>query len=244
MEEEEIYDALDDDDSPPGEEVKASEVEEEPRDGPQQGAEESIEVLLQEWPHHEDVGCTDKSNEQGPARRREATFNEDTIEDRCHFNVDHLRSCDYNDGNAGGRDLNDDENRPQVVKYRDFVNLFMMEAAETYLGREVRNVVVRVPAYFDDSQRQAIKDAGAISSLNVLRIINEPEAVTKSRGNTEPTSRPKLSPQDESSGKTSKSDPELMLRSALWILQMAYLLLQSGPHTQASQATGGLPGKV
>ena len=69
-----------------------------------------------------------------------------------YFNVDHLRSCDYNDGNAGGRDLNDDENRPQVVKYRDFVNLFMMEAAETYLGREVRNVVVRVPAYFDDSQ--------------------------------------------------------------------------------------------
>ena len=109
----------------------------------------------------------------------------------------------------------------------------MIEAAETYLGREVRNVVVRVPAYFDDSQRQAIKDAGAISSLNVLRIINEPEAVTKSRGNTEPTSRLKLSPQDESSGKTSKSDPELMLRSALWILQMAYLLLQLGTQAQA-----------
>ena len=111
----------------------------------------------------------------------------------------------------------------------------MKETAETYLGREVRNVVVRVPAYFDDSQRQAIEDAGAISSLNVLRIINEPEAVTKSRGITEPASRAKQSPQDESSGKTSKSDPELMLRSALWILQMAYLLLQSGPQAKAAE---------
>ena len=41
------------------------------------------------------------------------------------------------------------------------------------------DVVVRVPAYFDDSQRQAIKDAGAIIGLNVLRVINEPKAATK-----------------------------------------------------------------
>ena len=50
----------------------------------------------------------------------------------------------------------------------------MKDTAETYLGHEVRNVVVSVPAYFDDSQRQATKDASVISGLNILRIINEP----------------------------------------------------------------------
>ena len=73
----EFYDTLDDDDCPPGEKVKANEVEEEPRDGPQQGSEGPTEVLSQEWPHHKDVGCTDESNDQGPARRSEATFNDD-----------------------------------------------------------------------------------------------------------------------------------------------------------------------
>jgi hypothetical protein len=52
----------------------------------------------------------------------------------------------------------------------------MKEIAEAYLGKEVKNAVVTVPAYFNDSQRQATKDAGAISGLNVLRIINEPTA--------------------------------------------------------------------
>ena len=120
----------------------------------------------------------------------------------------------------------------------------MEETAETYLGQEVRNIVVRVPAYFDDSQRQAIRDAGAIIGLNVLRIINEPKAATKPRGIPEPSRQVKLSLQDESPGGTSKADPELMLQSALWILQMAYLLLQSGPQAQASQATGGSLGRV
>jgi L1 cell adhesion molecule like protein len=52
----------------------------------------------------------------------------------------------------------------------------MKEVAEAYLGKEVKNAVVTVPAYFNDSQRQATKDAGSISGLNVLRIINEPTA--------------------------------------------------------------------
>ena len=52
----------------------------------------------------------------------------------------------------------------------------MREIAEAYLGKEVKNAVVTVPAYFNDSQRQATKDAGAIAGLNVLRIINEPTA--------------------------------------------------------------------
>ncbi|CAI0388210.1 unnamed protein product [Linum tenue] len=52
----------------------------------------------------------------------------------------------------------------------------MKEAAEQYLGKQVINAVVTVPAYFNDSQRRATKDAGIIAGLNVLRIINEPTA--------------------------------------------------------------------
>ncbi|XP_078271922.1 heat shock cognate 71 kDa protein-like [Rhinoraja longicauda] len=52
----------------------------------------------------------------------------------------------------------------------------MKEVAEAYLGYNVTNAVITVPAYFNDSQRQATKDAGVIAGLNVLRIINEPTA--------------------------------------------------------------------
>lgn len=50
----------------------------------------------------------------------------------------------------------------------------MKETAEAYLGKTVTHAVVTVPAYFNDGQRQATKDAGAIAGLNVMRIINEP----------------------------------------------------------------------
>ena len=52
----------------------------------------------------------------------------------------------------------------------------LKKSAEAYLGQEVKDAVVTVPAYFNDSQRQATKDSGKISGLNVLRIINEPTA--------------------------------------------------------------------
>merc|ERR1712038_166878 len=58
----------------------------------------------------------------------------------------------------------------------------MKTTAESYLGEEVKNAVVTVPAYFNDQQRQATKDAGTISGLNVLRIINEPTAAAISYG--------------------------------------------------------------
>jgi len=58
----------------------------------------------------------------------------------------------------------------------------MKETAEAYLGTKVSDAVVTVPAYFNDSQRQATKDAGAISGLNVLRIINEPTAAAIAYG--------------------------------------------------------------
>lgn len=50
----------------------------------------------------------------------------------------------------------------------------MKEIAEAYLGKKITNAVVTVPAYFNDAQRQATKDAGTIAGLNVMRIINEP----------------------------------------------------------------------
>jgi len=60
----------------------------------------------------------------------------------------------------------------------------MKETAQSYLGadREVKRAVVTVPAYFNDSQRQATKDAGVIAGLEVLRIINEPTAAAIAYG--------------------------------------------------------------
>ena len=58
----------------------------------------------------------------------------------------------------------------------------MKETAEAYIGKEVKNAVVTVPAYFNDAQRQATKDAGVIAGLNVMRIINEPTAAAIAYG--------------------------------------------------------------
>ncbi|CEF63370.1 Heat shock cognate 71 kDa protein [Strongyloides ratti] len=58
----------------------------------------------------------------------------------------------------------------------------MKEIAETYLGKEVKNAVITVPAYFNDAQRQATKDAGTIAGLNVVRVINEPTAAAIAYG--------------------------------------------------------------
>merc|ERR1712227_1076297 len=58
----------------------------------------------------------------------------------------------------------------------------MKETAENYLGKEVKHAVVTVPAYFNDAQRQSTKDAGTISGMNVLRIINEPTAAAIAYG--------------------------------------------------------------
>ena len=86
-------------------------------------------------------------------------------------------------------------NKPKIqVEYKCEVKTFnpeeissmvltkMKETAEAYLGREVKDAVITVPAYFNDSQRQATKDAGVISGLNVMRIINEPTAAAIAYG--------------------------------------------------------------
>jgi L1 cell adhesion molecule like protein len=69
---------------------------------------------------------------------------------------------------------------PQEIS--SMVLMKMKEVAETKLGKKVQKAVITVPAYFNDNQRQATKDAGAIAGLNVLRIINEPTAAAIAYG--------------------------------------------------------------
>eukprot|EP00644_Phytophthora_capsici_P010773 jgi/Phyca11/104335/e_gw1.9.161.1 len=70
----------------------------------------------------------------------------------------------------------------QPEEISSMVLIKMREVAEAFIGKEVKNAVITVPAYFNDSQRQATKDAGAIAGLNVLRIINEPTAAAIAYG--------------------------------------------------------------
>nr|POF09173.1 heat shock 70 kda protein [Quercus suber] len=65
----------------------------------------------------------------------------------------------------------------------------MRETAEAFLGQPIKNAVITVPAYFNDSQRQATKDAGTIAALNVMRIINEPTAAAIAYGLDKKASR-------------------------------------------------------
>ena len=88
-----------------------------------------------------------------------------------------------------------DDNKPKIqATYQGELKTFqpeeissmvltkMKEVAESYIGETVTDAVITVPAYFNDSQRQATKDAGAIAGLNVLRIINEPTAAAIAYG--------------------------------------------------------------
>ena len=88
-----------------------------------------------------------------------------------------------------------DNNKPKIqANYKNELKNFqpeeissmvltkMKETAESYIGEDVTDAVVTVPAYFNDSQRQATKDAGQIAGLNVLRIINEPTAAAIAYG--------------------------------------------------------------
>jgi heat shock 70kDa protein 1/2/6/8 len=91
--------------------------------------------------------------------------------------------------------IDDGNNKPVIeVTYKNEKKTFhpeeissmvlskMKEIAESYIGEEVKDAVITVPAYFNDSQRQATKDAGMIAGLNVLRIINEPTAAAIAYG--------------------------------------------------------------
>jgi len=82
-----------------------------------------------------------------------------------------------------------EEKKFSAEEISSMVLIKMREVAEAFLGHAVKNAVITVPAYFNDSQRQATKDAGAISGLNVLRIINEPTAAAIAYGLDKKASR-------------------------------------------------------
>uniref|UniRef100_A0A672JYW2 Heat shock cognate 71 kDa protein n=1 Tax=Sinocyclocheilus grahami TaxID=75366 RepID=A0A672JYW2_SINGR len=75
-----------------------------------------------------------------------------------------------------------EDGKPKVQEISSMVLVKMREIAEAYLGQRVNNAVITVPAYLNDSQRQATKDAGVIAGLNVLRIISEPTAAAIAYG--------------------------------------------------------------
>jgi molecular chaperone DnaK len=95
-----------------------------------------------------------------------------------------LKNLPYNVINGGNGDAwveaQDEKYSPSQISA--FTLQKMKETAESYLGEEVTQAVITVPAYFNDAQRQATKDAGKIAGLEVLRIINEPTAAALSYG--------------------------------------------------------------
>ncbi|HAY91213.1 MAG TPA: molecular chaperone DnaK [Rhodobacteraceae bacterium] len=95
-----------------------------------------------------------------------------------------LKNLPYNVINGGNGDAwveaQDEKYSPSQISA--FTLQKMKETAESYLGEEVTQAVITVPAYFNDAQRQATKDAGKIAGLEVLRIINEPTAAALAYG--------------------------------------------------------------
>ena len=96
-------------------------------------------------------------------------------------NVDRtIRSVKRHIGTDWSVDIDGKKYTPQEISARTLMKL--KRAAEAYLGEEVTDAVITVPAYFSDSQRQATKEAGTIAGLNVLRIVNEPTAAALAYG--------------------------------------------------------------
>src|SRR5690349_16389302 len=85
-------------------------------------------------------------------------------------------------GDNGDAWVNSHDKNYSPSQISAFILQKMKETAENYLGEKVTQAVITVPAYFNDSQRQATKDAGKIAGLEVLRIINEPTAASLAYG--------------------------------------------------------------
>ncbi|KLO63563.1 molecular chaperone DnaK [Dermacoccus sp. PE3] len=96
-------------------------------------------------------------------------------------NVDRtIRSVKRHMGTDWSTQIDDKKYTPQEISARTLMKL--KRDAESYLGEDVTDAVITVPAYFDDAERQATKEAGEIAGLNVLRIVNEPTAAALAYG--------------------------------------------------------------
>jgi molecular chaperone DnaK len=96
-------------------------------------------------------------------------------------NVDRtIRSVKRHMGTSWTEDIDGKKYTPQEISARVLMKL--KRDAESYLGEDVTDAVITVPAYFEDAQRQATKEAGQIAGLNVLRIVNEPTAAALAYG--------------------------------------------------------------
>ncbi|WP_281964807.1 molecular chaperone DnaK [Serinicoccus marinus] len=96
-------------------------------------------------------------------------------------NVDRtVRSVKRHMGTDWSTEIDGKKYTPQEISARTLMKL--KRDAESYLGEDVTDAVITVPAYFDDAERQATKDAGEIAGLNVLRIVNEPTAAALAYG--------------------------------------------------------------
>merc|ERR1719355_311459 len=98
-----------------------------------------------------------------------------------------IKLLPYNIVDQGGKPqisvkVNGEQKTMPPEEVSSMVLMKMKETAENYLGKEVKHAVITVPAYFNDAQRQSTKDAGLISGMNVLRIINEPTAAAIAYG--------------------------------------------------------------
>ena len=127
----------------------------------------------------------------GEAAKRQAVTNpKNTVYEIKRFMGEKFNECEqevkrvpYSVVNDGGYPKVDIEGRKYTPQEISAIILQKMKkTAEDYLGRDVKDAVITVPAYFSDSQRQATKEAGEISGLNVLRIVNEPTAAALAYG--------------------------------------------------------------
>ena len=140
------------------------------------------------------VAFTDNERLVGqPAKRQAVTNPENTIfgvkrligrrNDDAHLAKD-KKNLPFNviDGGNGDAWIEARDEKYSPSQISAFILGKMKETAESYLGEEVTQAVITVPAYFNDAQRQATKDAGKIAGLEVLRIINEPTAAALAYG--------------------------------------------------------------